>query len=169
MSASVDELIGRMSAVEARLAKHAAAPVPDALTDPDEGGTERWEAGQVWAHLAEFPSYWMSQIRGILAKRDSHVPEPIPFGRLRTDPNRVGAIERDRHEAPTALLQRVSESIAWVADELRAMPDAAWEARGLHSTLGEMDLRRIAERFIVAHLEEHADQLDLLASRAPAS
>ena len=162
MNANVEALIARMADVERRLAEHAAGPIPAGLSEPDPGGEERWEAGQVWAHLAEFPSYWMNQIRAILAKRDSGVPEPIPFGRVKTDPGRVGAIERDRHESPAALMRRVRDSLAWVGEELRAMPDDAWEARGRHPTLGEMTVRPIAERFIVTHLEEHADQLDSL-------
>ena len=163
MSAGVQSLIDRMARAESRLVEHAAGPLPSGLSDPDPGGEERWEAGQVWAHLAEFPSYWMNQIRGILAKRDSGVPEPIPFGRVKTDPERVGAVERDRHTDPAALLRRVRESLAWVGDELRALPAEAWEARGRHPTLGEMSVGPIVERFIVAHLEEHADQLDSLA------
>jgi DinB superfamily len=162
MSAMVQSLISRMAEAESRLVARAAGPLPSGLSEPDPGGEERWEAGQVWAHLAEFPSYWMNQIRGILAKRDSGVPEPIPFGRVKTDPDRVGAVERDRHTDPAALLRRVRESLAWVGDELRALPDEAWEARGLHPTRGEMTVGPIVERFIVAHLEEHADQLDSL-------
>ena len=38
-------------------------------SEPDEGTGERWEAGQVWAHLAEFPGFWLDQIRAILAAR----------------------------------------------------------------------------------------------------
>lgn len=162
MSAGIQSLIDRMARAESRLVEHAAVPLPSGLSDPDPGGEERWEAGQVWAHLAEFPSYWMNQIRGILAKRDSGVPEPIPFGRMKTDPDRVGAVERDRHTDPAALLRRVRESLAWVGEELRALPDEAWEARGRHPTLGELSVGPIVERFIVAHLEEHADQLDSL-------
>jgi len=165
MSAAVNALIERMAQAESRLVAHAAGPLPTGLTDPDPGGEERWEAGQVWAHLAEFPGYWMNQIRGILAKRDSGLPEPIPFGRLRTDPDRIGAVERDRHTDPASLLRRVRESLAWVGDELRALPQDAWQARGSHPTLGEMTVLPIVERFIVGHLEEHADQLDDLARR----
>ena len=162
MTATVQTLIQRMASAEIRLVEHAAGPLPPGLSDPDPGGEERWEAGQVWAHLAEFPSYWMNQIRGILAKRDSGVPEPIPFGRVKTDPERIGAVERDRHTDPAALLRRVRESLAWVGEELRALPNEAWEARGRHPTLGEMSVGPIVERFIVGHLEEHANQLDSL-------
>lgn len=160
MSAASDELIARLEVVERRLAEHAAGPVPSGLTEPDLGGEERWQAGQVWAHVAEFPGYWINQVRGVLAKRDSGVPEPIPFGRVRTDPGRIGAIERDRHEAPSELMQRVRDSLAWVTDEIRALPAEAWQARGQHPTQGEMSVQRIIERFVAAHLEEHADQLD---------
>lgn len=163
MSEAVGTLIARMADAERRLAAHASGPVPAGLTEPDPGGEERWEAGQVWAHLAEFPSYWMNQARGILAKRDSGVPEPIAFGRVKSDPDRAAAIERDRHDDPAALLRRVRESLAWVGDELRALPEDAWQARGQHPTRGEMTVQALIERFIVAHLEEHADQLDSLS------
>ena len=45
---------------------------------------------------------------------------------------------------------------------LDALPADAWGARGLHPTRGVMRPAQILERFIVAHLEEHADQLDQL-------
>jgi hypothetical protein len=162
MTVDTDALRARMRDAERRLAEHAAGPVPDGLTEPDPGADERWEAGQVWAHLAEFPGYWMNQVRSILAKRDTGVPEPIPFGRVKTDPERIAAIERDRHQDPAALLRRVRESLAWVSDELGVLDDAAWQARGLHPVRGELTVSQIIERFILDHLEEHADQLDSL-------
>jgi hypothetical protein len=95
MSAAVDELIGRLRSVERRLVEHAEAEdrgLPAGLTAPDPGGEERWEAGQVWAHVAEFPAYWLGQVRRVLAGG----PDPVPFGRVKTDPDRLAAIERDR-------------------------------------------------------------------------
>ena len=123
----------RLSAVERR-------PVPSGLTDPDPGASEQWEAGQVWAHLAEFPGFWLDQIRAILAARAGGAEGPIPFGRMKTDPSRTEPIERERRTAPAELLP------------LRR--------RRLHPTLGEMGLEAIVERFVLSHLEEHADQLD---------
>jgi hypothetical protein len=39
-----------------------------------------------------------------------------------------------------------------------------WASRRFaHLTLGEMDLSRIMEDFLVGHLEAHADQLEALA------
>ena len=164
MSASVDELIARMSEAERRLAEHADVPVPDGLTDPDPGTEERWEAGQVWAHIAEFPPYWLAEAQRV-ASRPTH--EPVPFGRVKTDAGRLAAIERERHTEPAALLERVRSSLAEVTDATRAFTPEEWSRRGLHPTRGEMTVQSIVERFIVDHLEEHADQLDLLRTSQP--
>jgi len=55
MSPDVDAVIARMAEAERRLAEHA-AEVPTGLTAPDPASGEQWDAGQVWAHLAEFPA-----------------------------------------------------------------------------------------------------------------
>jgi hypothetical protein len=159
MSADVDSLLARLAEAERRLVEHAAAPLPPGLTEPDPGGTERWEAGEVWAHLAEFPGYWLSQIRRIV---DGATSEPVPFGRVRTDPGRVGAIQRDRHTDPAALLSRVRATLAETTDYARALSADAWSRRGIHTTRGEMTVRQVMESFLVGHMEEHADQLDSL-------
>jgi hypothetical protein len=159
MTADVDALLARLAEAERRLAEHADAPLPAGLTDPDPGTDERWEAGQVWAHVAEFPGYWLAQAQRVVALPTY---EPVPFGRVKTDAGRAEAIERDRHTDPEALLERVRTSLAAVGEAARSLPAEAWTRRGAHPTLGEMTVRRIVERFIVEHLEEHADQLDAL-------
>lgn len=161
----------RMRAVRRRLEAHVEAGIPGGLTDPDPGGTERWEAGQVWAHLAEFPPYWGAQIQHVVdgwAEQDpapGEARQPVRFGRTKADPERIAAIERDRHADPAALLARVGREIASVAAQLDALPAEAWEAVGRHPTLGPMTMAQIIEDFMVGHLEEHADQLDLLRRR----
>jgi hypothetical protein len=165
MSAAVDRLLARLAEAERRLSEHADAPLPAGLSDPDPGAEERWEAGQVWAHLAEFPGYWLGQLQSVLALPTN---QPVPFGRVKTDPGRLEAIERDRHGDPRALLERVRSSLAEVSEVVRALPDEAWRLRGAHPMLGEMTVERIVDHFIVAHLEEHADQLDGLRSRPSA-
>lgn len=159
------DYVSRLRAVQNRLAKHVAAGVPSGLTDPVPGEEERWEAGQVWAHMAEFPAYWLGEIRSVLRRKAAGEAEPIPFGRTRADPRRNAAIERDRHTDPAALLARVTDEVDDAARELAQLPDPALGAVGLHPTLGPMTLPQILERFLVGHLEEHADQLDLLRSR----
>ena len=106
MTAAVDSLIARLADAERRLAEHASRPLPPGLSEPDPGGEERWEAGQVWAHLAEFPAYWLAQAQRVIALPTN---EPVPFGRVKTDAARIAAIERDRNTDPEALLQRVRD------------------------------------------------------------
>ena len=92
------------------------------LSDPDPGEEERWEAGQVWAHLAEFPAYWLDQVRRIVAAHDGGAAGPIPFGRMKTDEGRVGAIERERRTDPGELLRRVTAQIEELSPRSRRSP-----------------------------------------------
>jgi threonine dehydratase len=158
---AVEGFLERVRRVERRLAEHAARPVPSGLSDPDPGASERWEAGQVWAHLAEFPAYWLGQIQAVLAAPNS------TFGRTKTDANRLGAIERERRTAPAELLRRVTGDLGAVTSVLQRLTPEDWEVIGRHPTRGEMPVTRMAEEFIVAHLEEHADQLDALVLVTP--
>jgi hypothetical protein len=158
----LESLLARLGAVETRLAAHADAKRPG-LTHPDAQTGERWEAGQVWAHLAEFPGYWVGQIRALLAARAAGEPEPIPFGRTRADPGRAAAIEARRRDDPAALLSDVEAGVAASAALCRSLSPDEWLMSGLHPALGAMALPAIVERFVVAHLEEHAAQLDELA------
>ena len=162
MSPDVDAVIARLADAERRLAEHA-AEVPTGLTTPDPASGEQWDAGQVWAHLAEFPAYWLAQAQRVVALPTY---EPVPFGRVKTDAGRLEAIEAERHTDPAALLERVRSSLAEVTEATRAFPAEAWARRGAHPSRGEMTVQRIIEKFVVEHLEEHADQLDQLKSGA---
>ena len=140
-----------------RLREHALRPAPEGLTDPDEPTGERWEAGQAWAHLAEFIPYWLGQFDGVLS---AHSDEPVPFGRVKTDAVRTEPIERDRHVPIEELWHRMEGQLEDVRAFLRRLTPEDWSRRGLHKTLGPMDMRTMMQRFIVGHLKEHADQLD---------
>ncbi len=151
----------RLDAVEARLRAHAQREFPvDALTSPDPPTGERWEAGQVWAHVAEFIPYWLGETALVIEGRE----QPQPFGRTKSDPGRIAAIERDRRTDRMRLWHRTERDIASLRAFLTGLDDAAWETGGLHPTLGEMDLSEIVDEFLVGHLEQHARQLDQLSA-----
>ena len=134
----------------------AAAPVlPDeALTDPDPDTGERWDRRQVLAHVAEMLPYWVEQVELVAAG------DQVPFGRTRSNPERIAAIERDRREDPARLLVRVDDGLGVVLALLERLADDALARSGRHQTLGAMTVAAIVDRFLVEHLEEHADQLD---------
>lgn len=153
--------MARLRLVEGRLAKHAEGPAPAGLTEPDEGATEQWEAGQVWAHMAEMVPYWHGQARMVI---DAFHGEPVPFGRLKDDPGRLAGIELGRREAVRQMSAQLGTAISELNAFMSSLNGAQWAALGLHPTRGEMKVEEILGRFVVSHLEEHADQLDLLAS-----
>jgi hypothetical protein len=155
------EIMERFELLEQRLAEHAEGPAPDGLTDPDEGGTERWEAAQVWAHMAEFVAYWQAQLEKVI---DNYNGSPVPFGRLKDDPARIGGIEEGRHNAIAQLMAQVHDEIQVTRRYLPTLSDEQWQSVGLHPTRGEMLPEKMVEVFFLNHLEEHADQLDGLRS-----
>jgi hypothetical protein len=158
------QYLARLEAVRGRLAAHAMSGVHAGLTGADPATGERWDAGQVWAHLAEFPAYWLAQSQTILRLRAEGALEPIRFGRTKADPGRADAIERDRHLAPERLHERVAAGVATWAAFIAARTSDQWSVRGLHPTLGPLTFSEIVERFLVGHLEEHATQLDELGA-----
>jgi hypothetical protein len=158
------EFLTRLDAVERRLEAHGARDDHRGLTKADPKSGERWDRGQVWAHLAEFLPYWMGEARKVLAAKTT---EPVPFGRIKTDPGRVGYIAQHRGEPPAAQVARTKAGIQDLREWLGRLPDQAWSARGVHQTRGVMSLERIVDEFMVAHLEEHAAQLDELVLGGP--
>ena len=144
----------RLLAAAGRIRASAVVRPDDALTDPDPDSGERWDRGQVLAHVAEMLPYWARQAELIASGRQ------VEFGRVKGDPDRIEAIERDRRDDPERLLGRIDEGVAVVLALLDRLDAAALARTGRHQTLGEMTVAEIVDRFAVAHLEEHADQLD---------
>ncbi len=160
---TTDGYLARLDAVEARLAAAAAmAPPPGALTDADPDSGERWDRGQVWAHLSEFIPYWIVQAGPVLGRQSPEAQ--VPFGRTKGDPERIGAIERDRREPVSVLWADTRADIASLRTFLGNIEPDQWEIRGLHPTLGEMTVDELVEMFLVGHLEQHADQLEGMGS-----
>jgi hypothetical protein len=159
------DFVARLESVEQRLDQHASAEVPTGVTDPDPGGTEQWEAGQVWAHMAEFVAYWQSQAESVIAAYDG---DPVPFGRLKDDPGRIAGIEMGRHGAVRQMRGQLRDEIAELKRYLAGLTSAEWNAVGQHATRGAMDVEAIVGTFVINHLEEHADQLDKLSREAEA-
>jgi DinB family protein len=154
-----DQFVARLEYAAMRLGPLANDNAATGLTDPDSKTGERWEWGQVWAHLAEFIPYWVRQVRHVLATPGR---EPVPFGRIKSDPERVAAIERDRRRSPSELMKRMNGQLADLRQLLDDVPRDQWGKQGVHETLGVMDVEHIVDEFLVGHLEEHEAQLNQL-------
>jgi hypothetical protein len=86
--------------------------------------------------------------------------DPTPFGRVSTDPLRLGILERDRSLPPRELYDRTLTSMDRLERRWRTLTGEDLARRGLHPRLGEMAIPDIADRFIVGHLADHVVQLE---------
>jgi hypothetical protein len=158
----MNDLDDRLTAIERRLERVEERPPPGGLTEPDpDTPDERWQAAQVWAHMAEFIGYWQKQIGFVVARYDG---TPVPFGRTKRDEARIAAIESGRHEPVALLMERVQIDLARLRRYLRGLSETDWQAVGLHQTRGSLTVGAIVDRFLLDHLDEHLDQLDGLAA-----
>src|SRR5258705_8088989 len=122
-----------------------------------------WGPKEVLAHTAEMVGFWQAEIDRILAGG----PDPVPFGRVATDPVGIERIGRDRELTTSELFDRIAAGEDRLAAKLGSMSAADTERVGLHPRNGEMTVSAIVERFLVAHLEDHVNQLrTILATRS---
>jgi histidinol-phosphate aminotransferase len=152
---TADEL-DRLDAVIARLGAHLDRRHPG-RTAPVPGEDETWDAGQVWAHLAEFGEYWLGIVGGLLAAQSD---TPVPCGRTRHDGGRIAAIEEGRAGNPAEHFLAVRKAADSLGALLAGMTVADWGRVSLHPTLGELSIDDQLKHFLTGHYEQHADQLD---------
>jgi DinB superfamily len=142
-----------------RAAERIRATVPkvpdDARTSADPETGEQWDRGQVLAHVAEILPYWSQQVELVVERGGG-----VPFGRVKSNPERIAAIERDRRTGSAELLQRMDQGLQGVLVLLDRLDEPALERTGTHERIGEMTAAAIIDRFLVEHLEEHAEQLE---------
>ena len=155
---STASLLDRLDAVERRLAAHAAASAPPA-SSPTAGPA--WGPGEVWGHMAEMLPHWLDEARRIVAQGRR---EPVRVGREESDPDRLAGIEHFRRQPPGEVMRHLSGAMNDLRAFVRGLDPGAWSARADYPRQGVLDLREFVDDFMVAHLEEHADQLDQLAS-----
>ena len=153
-----DAWLDRIDGAVERIARSAFGPPPVGLTEPDAGGEERWDAGQVWAHVGEFGGFWLRELHRVLDDGG----RAVPFGRTKKDPGRIAAIQSGRADEPLGHLGNLERSLDGLRALLAELSDEEWGATGRHETLGVMGVERILEEFLVGHVEEHAAQLESL-------
>lgn len=121
-------------------------------------GTEpeaRWGPPEVLAHVAEMLPFWTGEMERVLAGN----PEPVPFGRVASNPLRIAIVERDRTLPSRELFARIAAGAERLAARLAELSPEIAQRRGVHETLGEMSAIALIERLVVGHLEEHVEQL----------
>jgi len=153
---AVQDVVDRIDAADERLAAQAAV-AHDGLTAPDPGGTERWDADQVWAHLAEIGGYWSGELRRVV---DAGGGTPVTIGRSLSAPSRVDAIEAGRTLPVADIVAVTRRSLDALRAYLAGLSDVDWTRVGRHVSAGEMTIPQQLDAFHLGHIEQHLAQLD---------
>ena len=130
----------------------------DRLREP--AGNE-WSVAQVLGHMAELIPYWLGHCRALIASTSG----PPAFGRGYLSPERLAGIARGSDEDPEELLGRLHEEVSAAARAIREMSPEERSRKGVHLKLGELTVADAVERCIVAHAEEHLEQIRTALSR----
>lgn len=122
-----------------------------------------WGPPELLAHVEEFLPYWMGEIERVLA---APAEAPASFGRVATDPLRIGVIGRDRSLPLRELVARIRSESARVAARLDELTATEAGRTGTHPTRGVLTVGEMLEPFLVGHMEGHVVQLrEILAGR----
>ncbi len=142
------------------LAPRVAAGEPWPLADDIGTGPEAsWGPREVLAHLAEMLPYWLGEYERIVEARRGP-GDGVPFGRLGSDPVRIGILERDRTVPLHELFARIDLWIERWEHRLASAKSGEGALVGVHPVRGEMTADRVRDTMIVTHLEEHITQLE---------
>jgi hypothetical protein len=79
-----------------------------------------WGPKELLAHTAEMFAFWQAEIDRIMQAGS----EPLPFGRVSTDPARIEAIGRDRLLPTAELFDRIAAEAARLDARIRALTPA---------------------------------------------
>lgn len=150
--------IADLRATYAGLAPRAIEGEPWALAEDFGTGPEAsWGPREVLAHLVEMLPFWLGELERVVAGDGS---EPVPFGRIADDANRLGMIERERTLPLPVLFQRVDAGLVAWAGRLPTLSQVDLTRVGLHPRDGLMPVADMPNRFVIGHAEGHAEQLE---------
>lgn len=114
-----------------------------ALARPVAG---KWSTLEVVAHLADFEVIGVDRVVAAIAETDP----PIPGRDEQQYVARLGYHERDLEEQ----LRLIELCRSHVARMLRALPEADWSRRAIHSEAGPLTIEQLVER-VTRHIEHH--------------
>jgi hypothetical protein len=149
-----------LTVLEPRILAGEPWPLAEAFgTEPEAS----WGPREVLAHLAEMLPFWLGELERVV----DGGAEPVPFGRIADDRNRVALIERDRTLPLRVLFARVDRGLHDWAERLPTLSAEERARLGRHPRLGEMETGGILEQFVIGHAEDHVAQIEALLPPHP--
>jgi len=121
----------------------------------EDAGNDEWSVTQILGHMTEMIPYWLEHCHRLIAATG----EPPHFGRTLEAAERLAGVEMGATGNLGELLGRVESEIQTAAQAIRQMTSEELGRPGIHLRRGEMTVAQVVERFIVAHAEEHLEQV----------
>jgi hypothetical protein len=150
----------RAEALAVRL-EHAGEALATVLRRPETArrlqaapGEAEWSALQTLGHVVEMIPYWLAHCRAMMA-----AGAPPSFGRTLDAPERLAAVDSVETLGPDHLLDRLETEVENAARAIRGMSAAELGKKGIHLRRGEMPVAEVVELLIVAHAEDHLEQV----------
>jgi uncharacterized damage-inducible protein DinB len=119
---------------------------------PKEG---EWSAMQILAHMVEMIPYWLSHCQLVIAATG----ERPQIGRSLDAPERLEGVERAATEELEGLLGQLEDEVRTAAAAMRQMSAAERDKKAVYVKGDELTVAEILETFIVAHAENHLEQV----------
>jgi DinB superfamily len=121
-----------------------------------------WGPREVLSHLAEMLDYWTVELRRVAAGDGRN---PVSFGRVATDADRLERIDTGRRKSTGELLDDVIRAIGDARSFSTGLSAAERNRVGTHPTRGELTVAASLDRFLCSHLGEHLSQLREILAR----
>jgi hypothetical protein len=142
--------VARDRLVRLRTKVEMSPPAPD-----DVPRSREWVARETLAHIDEMLPYWLGEIERILAGP----VEPVPFGRISSDPIRLLTVDRDRSLPLPELYGRLDFHLERAVRRLLELDDRQCARRGSDKKRGDMTIKQIVDEMLADHIEDHCNQL----------
>ncbi len=117
-------------------------------------GDAEWSGMQIAGHVVEMVPYWLAHVETIVA-----APEPPTFGRCPDSPERLAGPEHGAASDAEALAGQLHEVTKRGAARIRQLTPQDRAKKAVHIRRGEMTAGDVVEMMVVAHAEEHLEQL----------
>jgi uncharacterized damage-inducible protein DinB len=151
VSKRAQELLADLEAAAAEL-EAAARAVPAPLFH-QRPAAEEWSAGEILAHMANSPRFYVSEVRRLLQEGGG------TFGRPPDHPSRLDPVRLHGGDSLEQALASNREGVATARDLLQELTDRDLAVPARHPRAGEYDVDGLIARFIITHRRIHAQQI----------
>jgi hypothetical protein len=150
-SKRAQELLDELEDAAAEL-EAAARAVPAPLFH-QRPAAEEWSAGEILAHMADSPRFYVSEVRRLLQEGGG------TFGRPNDHPSRLDPVRLHGGDSLEQALASNREGVATARVLLEELTDRDLAVPARHPRAGQCDVDGLIARFIVDHRRNHAQQI----------